>query len=99
MELAMEQKGPFLSSLFQNPVGRSIFLAFHFIPPFSLSCGFGFSKKKKKKEQKTRFSTDQEVQMRYSFLSNKIQKLFEVSQGLVSLSRKICSLSLQLPEK
>ena len=56
MELAMEQKGPFLSSLFQNPVGRSIFLAFHFIPPFSLSCGFGFSKKKKKKKKRTKHS-------------------------------------------
>lgn len=88
MELAMEQKGPFLSSLFQNPVERSILLAFHFSPlsPSLVVLAFPKKKKKKRKEQKTRFSTDQEVQMRYSFLSNRIQKLFEVSQGLVSLS-------------
>ena len=73
MKLATEQKGPSLSSLFQNPVGRSIFLAFHFFPLSPSFVVLAFQKKKKgRKEQKTWFSTDQEVQMRDSFRSNRI---------------------------
>ena len=52
MELAMEQKGPFLSSLFQNPVERSILLAFHFSPLSPSLVVLAFPKKKKEKRTK-----------------------------------------------
>lgn len=57
MKLTMEQKGPFLSSLFQNPVGRSIFLAFHFSPLSPSFVVLAIPKKGKKRTKNLIFNS------------------------------------------